>query len=336
MLETALTHDQSGIPVLRDQLTSSREWADVNAFCHSAYMPLRTRPLNRGDVPDATLRKLRIGQITFSRFCFGVPTRVEDFDPASGNIIVVNTLRGSVRHPLGPRQKVDTCAGDSYVVDCSRTEYWNIANGDDLQFNLTISHRLLEETSERWFGFVPQDDLWRKRCVFGGEGSAWLALLDYAARSVDARLDTVANPLIAKRLEETICIELLTQWAHAAGLDLTTGARTAAPRHVREAEKLMTELASAAPSVAEIAGMLGVSARSLSEGFRRFRGITPHGYLTARRLEGFRAVLLRAPPGSTVAEAARAWGYVNQGAMTAAYRQRFGESPAQTLRHRLS
>lgn len=335
MLETALTHDQSGVPVLRDSLTSSREWADVNAFCHNAYMPLKTRPLNRGDSPDAVLRKLKIGQITFSRFCFGVPTLVDDFDPASGNIIVLNTLRGSVRHPLGQRDEIETRAGDSYVVDCSRTEYWNVANGDDLQFNLTISHRLLEETAQRWFGFVPQDDLWTRRCVFGGAGSAWLSMLDYAARSVDARLDTVASPMLARRIEENICIELLMNWTKAAGMDLSTAARAAAPRHVREAEKLMADLADTAPTIGQIAGLLGVSARSLSEGFRQFRGITPHGYLTARRLDGLRGALLAAPPGSTVAAIAHVRGYVNLGAMTAAYRDRFGETPAQTLRQRI-
>ncbi len=61
--------------------------------------------------PDSTMRMLRIGRITFSRFCFGTPTRADDFDPTSGNIIVVNTLRGSVRHPLGGNAAVDTGPG---------------------------------------------------------------------------------------------------------------------------------------------------------------------------------------------------------------------------------
>jgi len=334
MLETALVEDRRGAALLEGQLTNSRDWADVDAFCHNTYMPLQIRPLQKGARPDATLRRVEIGQITLSRFCFGVPTRVEDFDPAAGNIIVLNTLRGRVRHPLAGDTEVETRPGDSYVVDCSRTEYWNVANGADLQFNLTIPHRLMEETAERWYGFVPDDRLWTSRIAFGGAQSSWLSLLDYAARSLDARQGGVPDALIARRIEETLAIDLLRHWAEGAEIDLETGARAAAPRYVRDAERLMQEQADRAPTVGDIAGQLGITARSLSAGFRRFRGITPHGYLNAQRLDGLRAALLEARRGQTVASIAAGRGYVNLGAMTARYRERFGETPAETLRQR--
>ena len=336
MLEHALLYDAQGQPLLSGKLNASREWAQVNAFCHRVYMPLATRPLVAGADPNATLRTLPIGRIVLSRFCFGVPTRADEFDPSSGNIIVVNTMRGRVRHALTDGTGIDTVAGDSYVVDCSRTDYWNIANGDDLQFNLTIPHMLMEETAQRWYGFVPEDDLWKKRLVFGRGHSAWLSFLDYATLSVDAQNNRISNSLIEKRIEETLCLELLRGWAECSGLNLETGARSAAPRYVREAERLMEERAHEAPSVVDIAAQLGISARSLSESFRRFRGITPHDYLTARRLDGLRKALEEAPPGQTVSSIAGARGYVNLGAMTACYRQRFGETPSQTLRNRFS
>lgn len=334
MLEHGLLFDAHGRPLLSGKLNASREWAQVNAFCERVYMPLAARPLVAGSDPNATLRTLSVGRIVLSRFCFGVPTKADEFDPSSGNIIVVNTMRGSVRHPLTDGTGVDTSPGDSYVVDCSRTDYWNVADGDDLQFNLTIPHAIMEETAQRWYGFVPEDDLWKKRLIFGRGESAWLSLLDYAARSVDARSDSVANPLIEKRIEETLCLELLRGWAECSGLNLETGARTAAPRYVREAERLMEEHAREAPSVMDVAAQLGISTRSLSEGFRRFRGITPHDYLTACRLDGLRKALEEAAPGQTVSSIAAGRGYVNLAVMSACYRQRFGETPHQTLRSR--
>ena len=137
-----------------------------------------------------------------------------------------------------------------------------------------------------------------------------------------------------RRIEETLCLELLGSWAEQSGLNLETGARGAAPRYVREAERLMAEQVHEAPTVTDIATQLGISTRSLSEGFRRFRGITPHDYLTARRLDGLRKALQEAPPGETVSTIAAALGYVNLTAMTVSYRRRFGESPHQTLRSR--
>jgi hypothetical protein len=91
MLDSALLNDAHGAPLLDGKLNDSRDWAEVNAFCHKAYMPLATRPLVKGSDPDATLRMLRVGKIVLSRFCFGTATKADEFDPASGNIIVVNT-----------------------------------------------------------------------------------------------------------------------------------------------------------------------------------------------------------------------------------------------------
>ena len=334
MLETALLEDRRGAPLLQDKLTTTRDWSVVNAFCAQTYMPLSTRPLTRGMDPNATIRNLKIGQITFSRFCFGTPTKTDDFDPSSGNIIVVNTLRGSVRHPLNGNDAVDTRPGDSYVVDCSRTSYWNLADGNDLQLNLTIPHALMEETAARWYGFVPEDDLWQSRLIFGAGQSAWLSLLDYATRTLDAKHDGIADTFIERRIEETLCLDLLRNWADCAGLNLDTGARAAAPHYVREAERLMQDTAAHAPTIGEVAAQLGITARSLSDGFRRFRGITPHEFLTAQRLDGLRRALQLAQPGETVTSIARTRGYVNLGAMTALYRKRFGETPANTLRNR--
>ncbi|AVW91301.1 helix-turn-helix domain-containing protein [Celeribacter baekdonensis] len=334
MLETALLEDRRGAPLLQDKLTTTRDWSVVNAFCAQTYMPLSTRPLTRGMDPNATIRNLKIGQITFSRFCFGTPTKTDDFDPSSGNIIVVNTLRGSVRHPLNGNDAVDTRPGDSYVVDCSRTSYWNLADGNDLQLNLTIPHALMEETAARWYGFVPEDDLWQSRLIFGAGQSAWLSLLEYATRTLDAKHDGIADTFIERRIEETLCLDLLRNWADCAGLNLDTGARAAAPHYVREAERLMQDTAAHAPTIGEVAAQLGITARSLSDGFRRFRGITPHEFLTAQRLDGLRRALQLAQPGETVTSIARTRGYVNLGAMTALYRKRFGETPANTLRNR--
>ncbi|NPD14754.1 AraC family transcriptional regulator [Xinfangfangia sp. D13-10-4-6] len=334
MLETALLHDGQGQPLLQGRLNDSRDWAVVNDFCARAYMPLTSRPLTHGLDPRATMRMLKIGQITFSRFCFGTPTRADEFDPDSGNIIVVNTLRGSVRHPLGGNDAFDTRPGDSYVVDCSRTDYWNIADGHDLQLNLTIPHRLMEDTALRWYGFVPGDELWRKRMVFGVGQSAWLSLLDYATRSLDARRDAIPNPLIERRVEETICLELLRNWAECADLNLEAGARAAAPHYVREAERLMTAQATEAPGILQIAAQLGISARTLSEGFRRFRGFSPHEFLSRARLQALQQALVAARPGQTVSQIATAHGYVNLGALAVKYRRQFGESPGDTLARR--
>ncbi|MGB3815149.1 MAG: helix-turn-helix transcriptional regulator [Shinella sp.] len=326
MLEEALLVDATGAPINHDARTRSRDWEEVQDFCRRVYMPYRVRPLERLSRPDATMIPAKVGRITMTRFSYGTGIHLDRFDPAAGNILVLNTLRGALQHQTGGTPAT-TGVGESFVVDCSRTDYWLDGDPDHMQLNLTLPHLLMEETAQRWFSFVPDNALWTRRVKIGGPDSAWLRLLDYAARTNVLRGTESA---LARHLEETICVELLSEWAREAGVVLQEGARTAAPGYVRRAEEILSAEAREPPTIGEVAQRLGISARTLSEGFRRFRGITPREFLATRRLEGLRAELETAPSDRTVSDIAGEWGFVNFGALAGYYRKRFGELPSQT------
>lgn len=78
----------------------------------------------------------------------------------------------------------------------------------------------------------------------------------------------------------------------------------------------------------------GVSVRSIQAGFREDLDTTPVAYIRDRRLDKVRQLLMEAAPsdGVTVAQAAARWGFNNPGTFAVRYRQRFGETPSQTLR----
>ncbi|MTH34293.1 helix-turn-helix domain-containing protein [Paracoccus limosus] len=331
MLDRALLTDGQGRPIRQSGPTSSRDWDEVQAFCRKVYMPYRVRPGAPRLLPAATMRMAQIGRITLTRFSYGVPIHLDRFDPEAGNILVLNTLRGALRHQQDGTRTATTRAGDSFVVDCSRTDYWLDGDRDHLQLNLTIPHDAMAEIAMRWLGFVPDDRLWTRRLAFGGNGSRWQALLAYVVHALEASGRVRGAAPMARHLEELVCMDLLQIWAEGAGICLRDGARMAAPRHVREAEEIMTSEALDPPSMAEIAARIGVSVRTLSEGFRRFRGMTPREFLRARRLDGLRAALQGAGPGDSVTSVAADWGYVNLGALAQVYRDRFGETPARTL-----
>lgn len=311
-----------------DGRSRSRDWDEVQEFCRTVYMPYRVRPSERFSLPDATMLSAKAGRVTVTRFGYGTGVRLDGFDPGAGNILVLTTLRGALLHQH-LADPISTCAGESFVVDCSRTDYWLEADPDHMQLNLTIPHRAMEETAQRWFGFVPGDALWTRRLKFGGPRSRWLVLLDYVTRTLAADLPRPANDALGRHLEEMICVDLLREWAAGAGIRLDCGAG-AAPHYVRRAEEIFTIEAREAPTVGEVARRVGVSARTLSEGFRRFRGMSPRAFLAARRLEGLRRDLETAPAHLGVAEIAVDWGYVNFGALAGTYRRRFGEPPSHT------
>lgn len=329
MLEQALIVDAAGAPINHDGRTRSKDWDEVQEFCKTVYMPYRVRPLERFSRPDATMISAKAGRVTMTRFCYGTGIFLDRFDPEAGNILVLNTLRGALSHHCDS-QPATTRAGESFVVDCSRTDYWLKGDPDHFQFNLTVPHQVMEEIAERWLGFVPDDSLWTRRIKFGGSRSPWLQLLDYAARTMSGPASTQAAGVLGRHIEEIICLELLRAWAAGAGVRLEQGARAAAPRYVRRAEEILETEAREAPSIGEVAQRVGVSARTLSGGFRRFRGVSPRSFLAARRLEGLRAELETAPADRSVAEIASDWGFGNFGALAGQYRKRFGEPPSHT------
>ncbi|MBY6046516.1 AraC family transcriptional regulator [Vannielia litorea] len=329
MLEHALIRDSLGAPIRHGARSRSTDWDEVEAFCRTVYMPYRVRPLERLSRPDATMISARAGRITMTRFAYGTGIHLDRFDPEAGNILVLNTLRGALDHST-TGGSVATGTGESFVVDCSRTDYWLEGDADHMQLNLTIPHDVMAETAERWFGFVPGDDLWTSRVKIGGPGSAWLSLLDYAARALTRPGPVATTTALSRHIEEMLCVELLRQWAAEAGVRLEDGARAAAPGYVRRAEEIMEAEAREAPSIGEVAARVGVSARTLSGGFRRFRGLSPRDFLAARRLDGLKHALETAPPSHTVSRIAADWGFANFGALAARYRDRFGELPSHT------
>lgn len=309
-----------------------RDWERIRSWTDDKYMPFQVRPVGRERSPASSMFSVSVADITMTHFSYGVEVDLTDFDPDAGNVLVLTTLRGRTRHSATDTAVAELGAGQTFVVDCSRADYHLVADPDHLQLNLTIPHRMLADLALRWWGQVPDDRLWRHRCVVGGPGSPWLALLSYAARTASVAPDDVATGRIGLHLQEMIAGQLLNDWAGAADLDLRASPGVAAPAYVRLGVRYIDEHARELPTVAEVAQVAGVSVRALSGAFLRYVGMSPRAYLVEQRLQGVYRDLTNGAP--TVAAAARSWGYVNMGVFAAAYRRRFGELPSATLGRR--
>ncbi|MET3451017.1 helix-turn-helix domain-containing protein [Curtobacterium sp. 1544] len=101
---------------------------------------------------------------------------------------------------------------------------------------------------------------------------------------------------------------------------------------LRDAVRFIEEHAAERPSVPEIAAACGLSQRGLQDVFARTLDSSPHRFLRDHRLDRVRRELLHADGGDTVAVIAERWGFTNHGRLAVAYRDRFGEDPATTLR----
>lgn len=134
-----------------------------------------------------------------------------------------------------------------------------------------------------------------------------------------------------------------------AGLELASAARACLPAAVPARRRLgrpqvdrktiirrsmaVIEEAATLPTAAELARECGVNGRTLIRAFQETFGTPPKRYLMLRELHRIRRVLVAgAPADATVADLLVRNGIWEFGRFAGRYRQRFGESPSETLR----
>ena len=113
---------------------------------------------------------------------------------------------------------------------------------------------------------------------------------------------------------------------------VTTPAAAVLPRAVRRALDFMQTGFERDIGISELARAAGLSARALQRQFRTFLGKSPHEALRDIRFDGARRQLLLGKPGTRVMDVAMACGFPHFGRFSIEYRQRYGETPSQTLR----
>lgn len=141
------------------------------------------------------------------------------------------------------------------------------------------------------------------------------------------------HPLLRVQAERLVMSQLLLATTHSASAALRADTTPPTPRVIRRAEQLIVDHAREALTVEDVAEAVGLSVRSLQEGFRCHLDTTPTARLREARLVGVRADLATADPTcTTVSRLAADWGFHHFGRFATAYKQRWGESPSATLR----
>jgi AraC-like DNA-binding protein len=108
---------------------------------------------------------------------------------------------------------------------------------------------------------------------------------------------------------------------------------TARLTRVRAAVEFLHDNAHRPITPADAAAAVGLHTRSMQSAFHHHLDLSPTEYLRRIRLDRVRRDLLEhTPDTATVSDLARAWGFGNLGRFAAAYQDRFGEKPNETLR----
>lgn len=134
-------------------------------------------------------------------------------------------------------------------------------------------------------------------------------------------------------LEEFVMSALLYSHRSSFSDQLTEPARHQRGS-VRRAQEYIQQNLQRQLSIEDIAESADIGVRSLQNFFREDLKQTPTAYIRDLRLEGARADLADTTRGTTVSvtDVATKWGFSHHGRFAKRYRDRFGETPSQTLK----
>jgi len=163
-----------------------------------------------------------------------------------------------------------------------------------------------------------------------GQSLAWYVLM--AVLDLDQPGSLLLNPSVMSMFEQLITTGLLLAHPHNYSNALQCRERSVGPRDVKRAIDYLQAHLDAPVTLVNLVEASGTPGRTLFRHFRDSKGISPMRYLRNARFQQVRRALMAAQPGETVTMIAMNCGFGHMGRFSVEYRQRFGESPSETLR----
>jgi AraC-like DNA-binding protein len=222
--------------------------------------------------------------------------------------------------------------GDLAFHSCGERTH-QVTNGKSQWGLISLPHEQLAASTEALIGakiMPPQEG--RVLRPSRGEASRFLRLHSKICRLVETRRELIANPEVARALEQELLQALISCLTAS-----DAGGNSKRNRHHAE---IMVRFEDALASLREphlnlpaLCSAIDVPERTLRMCSAELLGLSPTRYHLLRRLNGARSELLNADPETTsVTQIAHNHQFVELGRFAVAYRTVFGEVPSFTLR----
>ncbi len=293
------------------------------------FCPHRLTPSAGADL-RLELRARRFGALGLVHLDYGAPVRIEPGQLTSF-YLVQRPLTGRASIHQGRDEIVSTPSLASVLSPHLPVRMdWGQNNPQSIVY---FSRQAVQDHLGRLLGHPVSDPVHFELGMSsaGAQVQAWLRTVDYVEGELERGNPFFSDLRQRAQIEGMLIGQLLAAQPHNYSLALSSGV-AAASRVVRAAVELIDGHHAEALTVADVAEAVGVSVRSLQEGFRRDLGSSPTAYLRERRLAAARASLLVADPRQKrVSDVAFSHGFLHLGRFSVEYRRAFGESPSATL-----
>ena len=310
---------------------SSHDIDHARSVLNQFYYPVAVDAPEGADGFAIDMELIQLGPVTVGALEFGASVALTGADLDAYHVTMPTRGRVDARH-AGWQVVAEPSTG---AVFGPRGPVHTLHHANAAELDIKIERAALETELSALLGRAVDGPINLSPVIdlTDGPGFSWYRLVRLLHRESRQPANLLRQPLIADRMRQTLLTGLLLGVSHRYRDELTTPARPGPPRAIRRAVDAIHDEPERPFSVADLAGIAGMSVRSLQEGFRRHVGCTPMRYLQEVRLVRVHEDLGAADPARvTVAAVAHRWGFAHLGRFASAYRARFGVSPSARLR----
>ncbi|MFE5708208.1 AraC family transcriptional regulator [Rhodococcus koreensis] len=305
---------------------------EAQAALGRTYFPHRLHQLSGGEGMDMSLHMVHLGPLTVGRLSYGVEVSL-DFGELGNAYNVAIPVAGRHDTESAGQRHIFT-PGQACIYLPHRATSITRWSAGGAQYGIKFDRDYLEAELQEMVGrparapvtFDPVLDLTNPQV------NSWLALVKTLVSDLDTGHSMLYSPLVSRPLVEALTRGLLVSAVHDQRELLDSRVPAARPRTVKAALDAMHAHPEEPWTVRTLAELVGVSVRTLQDGFARCVGAAPMAYLRGIRLERAHEDLVAADPGYiTVSDIAYRWGFRHLGRFSVEYRKRYGQSPSVTL-----
>lgn len=288
----------------------------------------------RSDRLDMTLNAIEERRFTAGYLAYGTEATLT-MPPTEVNYHVNLTIAGATKAVRTDGTRATTAARSTGLIlhpQQTTTVDWA---ADAEQFILKVPRASLESHLSDFLGRPVRSviDFGFQLDLSTPAGASLLSSVEFFIRELDRPGGIADMPLARDQLESFIMSQLLTAGDHPYRDEMMAPSEQVKLGRLRPVVDFIEMNADEPLTPNELARAGNMSVRTLHASFQRCFGMSPMAYVRKIRLEHVHAELVaNRDPHLQVTEVAGRWGFFHLGRFAKQYRDRYGESPSDTLR----
>ena len=325
MMSTHTAHSQGQSALYRSSDLDETRRIVAGIYCEHRLDQTRSR-----DRLDYRHVHARMGDFSFSQMGYGADVRVEPGTLGQFYLVQVPLTGGDRMCVDGVALTSDPLHASIHGPGSGLGMNWS---ADCSKFVVRVERAPLERHSVALSGREAKGPVGFRSLVDLQEVTirSWVATAQHVFAELQRNPALADEPLVRTQFEQMLMTTMLSWLPGGLEAQVQQDRRMLLPRHVKAAEDYMRAHSDQALTVDTLAHEVGVSGRTLFEGFRKFLGVSPMRYLRDLRMERARHDLLDPAQPRSVTLIATHWGFYQLGRFASDYRRRFGEQPHETM-----